>query len=52
MHPITRVINIDQLPIGRNSRSNPSTYVGFYDKIRTLFANTRESIRRGNPDAH
>jgi excinuclease ABC subunit A len=44
---ITRVINIDQSPIGRNSRSNPSTYVGFYDKIRTLFANTKESLQRG-----
>lgn len=35
---ITKVINIDQSPIGRNSRSNPSTYVGVYDSIRTLFA--------------
>jgi len=47
INQITRVINIDQSPIGRNSRSNPSTYVGFYDKIRTLFANTAESVQRG-----
>ena len=44
---LTRVINIDQSPIGRNSRSNPSTYVGFYDQIRTLFANAAKSKERG-----
>ena len=44
---LTRVINIDQSPIGRNSRSNPSTYVGFYDQIRNLFAKTELSGQRG-----
>ena len=44
---LTRVINIDQSPIGRNSRSNPSTYVGFYDQIRTLFAKTDTAQDRG-----
>ena len=44
---LTRVINIDQTPIGRNSRSNPSTYVGFYDQIRNLFAATERAKQRG-----
>ena len=43
---LTRVISIDQSPIGRNSRSNPSTYVGFYDQIRNLFASTDLSKER------
>lgn len=44
---INRVINIDQTPIGRNSRSNPSTYVGVYDLIRNLFAKCPEAAARG-----
>ena len=43
---LTRVISIDQSPIGRNSRSNPSTYVGFYDQIRNLFAKTELAKER------
>ena len=34
---VHKVVNIDQSPIGRNSRSNPATYIGFYDNIRDLF---------------
>ena len=44
---VSRVVNIDQTPIGRNSRSNPSTYVGFYDQIRNLFAKTPLAEKRG-----
>ncbi len=34
-------------PIGRSSRSNPATYIGFYDAIRTLFAETNQAKRHG-----
>src|SRR5262249_43113192 len=44
---ISDVIDIDQSPIGRSSRSNPATYIGFYDSIRTLFAETDQAKRRG-----
>jgi excinuclease ABC subunit A len=44
---ISDVINIDQSPIGRSSRSNPATYIGFYDAIRTLFAETDQAKRCG-----
>jgi len=44
---LNNVINIDQSPIGRNSKSNPATYIGLYDKIRDLFAAQPEAIDRG-----
>jgi len=43
---VRKVVNIDQSPIGRNSRSNPATYVGFYDTIRDLFTATPLAIDR------
>ena len=44
---VHKVVNIDQSPIGRNSRSNPATYIGFYDAIRDLFAQAPLSVERG-----
>ena len=43
---VRKVVNIDQTPIGRNSRSNPATYVGFYDTIRDLFTQAPLSVER------
>ncbi len=44
---LSRVILIDQSPIGRTPRSNPVTYTGAWSHIRDLFANTEESRIRG-----
>jgi excinuclease ABC subunit A len=43
---VHKVVSIDQSPIGRNSRSNPATYIGFYDAIRDLFAATPLAVER------
>jgi excinuclease ABC subunit A len=47
MEHVHKVVNIDQSPIGRNSRSNPATYIGFYDTIRDLFTRAPLSVERG-----
>jgi len=44
---IDKVIVIDQSPIGKTPRSNPSTYTKVFDEIRKLFAQTQEAKKRG-----
>ena len=38
---ITRLVRVDQKPIGRSPRSNMATYTGMFDHIRRLFAQTK-----------
>ncbi len=42
-----KVIDINQSPIGRTPRSNPATYTGTFNEIRSLFAKTPEALIRG-----
>lgn len=44
---IDKVIDINQLPIGRTPRSNPATYIGLWSDLRALFASTPEARLRG-----
>jgi len=44
---VDKVIDIDQSPIGRTTRSNPATYTGVFSEIRNLFAKTPEAAIRG-----
>ncbi|HHT40936.1 MAG TPA: excinuclease ABC subunit UvrA, partial [Actinomyces sp.] len=47
LEELDKVVHVDQSPIGRTPRSNPATYTGVWDHVRTLFAETQESKVRG-----
>ncbi len=43
---VDRIINVNQAPIGRNSRSNPATYTEIFDDIRKIFAGTEAAKKK------
>ena len=44
---LDKIVAISQNPIGRTPRSNPATYTGVFDDIRTLFTTTKEAKMYG-----
>ncbi len=51
-HLLQSVVLVDQSPIGRTPRSNPSTYLKAFDAIREVFAATPEAKKRGYTAGH
>ncbi len=44
---IDKVVDVDQSPLGRTPRSNPATYTGVFNDIRSLFVQLPEAKIRG-----
>lgn len=49
---ISRLIQIDQRPLGRSERSTPASYSGLWDEVRKLYAKTKEARIRGYTPRH
>ena len=49
---LSGVVLLDQSPIGKNSRSNPATYLKAWDEVRRIYANQVLSLRRGYTPQH
>ncbi|RMB61557.1 excinuclease ABC subunit UvrA [Tessaracoccus antarcticus] len=47
LETFSRLVRVDQRPIGRTPRSNLATYTGMFDAVRKLFAATDEAKARG-----
>lgn len=47
INKIDKLIEVDQLPIGRSLRSNPATYTGVFDEIRKIYAISKDAKLRG-----
>jgi excinuclease ABC subunit A len=47
VNQIDKLVEVDQSPIGRTSRSIPATYTGLFDEIRKVFAGTRQAKELG-----
>ncbi len=47
LESIDKVIEVDQAPLGRSSRSNPATYTGLFDEVRKVYAGSRLAKARG-----
>lgn len=47
LEKFSRLLRVDQRPIGRTPRSTLATYTGMFDTVRKLFADTEESKKRG-----